>query len=1105
MSFDWLALDTGLTLDFSLTVPGLIVALAYAALTAYTLYRARHDFAHWTPARVAVVALLILLAPLFALAVRLHIPINIPFSAQLIAIPLVALLPLLAAAVWLGTGPAIIVGLVIGLTGSLTGTARLTQPFEVALLGVAVGAMLNQPYRGVPARWLRQPLVANLLGVAFVWWPLTLIGLLVTGDSPGLTSLERTLGALLPTLVACLASGLLAGILIQVVVIGCPRWRLVQEEHLQAAPWNRHLSHRILYTLVPLSLLAILVLVSVVAATSFQVATRLVIEQMARDAENTSSNVPYFFQVGRSLIKDLATDTSLGEMSQPDLQMHLGTRMRAVPFFERLVYFDATGQVSASHPALEVASSLSQAERDAVDLALRQRFPSEVTVFASPAGQDTAVSFVEPVVEPGSDRVIGALVGSTTLGETNPVLAPVVDILNTGFVGSGEGLLVDSQNRILLYPANERRQQAGFALGDVVEIPFASHEGQAFRQREADGSYTLIYRLPIEGHSEWSVLVMVPNQVALALAAQIALPMLLLLVIMAGVAFPLIVAVLSRITTPLGQLLTAVDALGHGELSEPVQVAGEDEIGRLGEAFEQMRVRLSARLDELERLLRVSRSVASSLDLFRSVPPILSSALEVTNALGVRMVVRQGSREPLQTYAAGEVASVMTPLDEQLLELVERQGTVVISQLWRASGSLDTTALPPRIQALMALPLRSDTSFHGILWLAYDHEHDFEQSEMTFLATLAGQAAIAVSNARLFSEAQEERRKLEAVLESTADAMIVVDSQGRLVLINPSGEKYLGVRAEEVSGKPAEQVIEPVELARLLTNLQEPVSVQEMPGLRGKALLASVSTMVSHDGTLAGRVAVMRDITALKELDNIKTVFLRMVSHDLRSPLTYMRGYLSMLPLTGDLNERQTEALQKISNGIDSISDLTERLLYLSRLQFGESAQLDFTMVDVETLIKEIALEQETAIHQRSVTLRLDSEGRLPLLAADEMMYRQALSNLITNALKYTPEGGVVTIRAFQVSENGESQLTVSVSDNGIGIREEDQPRLFEAFYRVPQREGEPQRPRGSGLGLALVKAIATAHGGTVGMRSVFGQGSTFHITLPVRGAEDIE
>ncbi|HEC23022.1 MAG TPA: sensor histidine kinase, partial [Chloroflexi bacterium] len=405
------------------------------------------------------------------------------------------------------------------------------------------------------------------------------------------------------------------------------------------------------------------------------------------------------------------------------------------------------------------------------------------------------------------------------------------------------------------------------------------------------------------------------------------------------------------------------------------------------------------------------------------------------------------------------------------------------------------------IRALVALPLRSDTVFHGVLWLAYDHERLFEQSEMDFLSTLAGQAAIAVSNARLFAEAEEERRKLEAVLESTADGMIVTDNQGRIILMNPAAESYFGIRAEQARGRKATEVLKDAqELAALLTNLQEPVSVLEMPDQRGKFFLASTSTIVSHEGAITGRVAVLRDITALKELDNIKTVFLRMVSHDLRSPLTFMRGYLSMLPLIGDLNERQQEAVIKINDGIDYISEMTERLLYLSRLQFGDQADLEMVLVDVEELIQIILEEQSEDARRKQITLSFECEDKLPLLLADEMLLRQAVANLVNNALKYTPEGGTVAVHAFK---DGGEQIGISVRDTGIGIRKEDQARLFEAFYRVPQRKGDPPRPRGSGLGLALVKAIVQAHGGTVRVESEFGEGSTFYITLPVRDPTD--
>ena len=181
-----------------------------------------------------------------------------------------------------------------------------------------------------------------------------------------------------------------------------------------------------------------------------------------------------------------------------------------------------------------------------------------------------------------------------------------------------------------------------------------------------------------------------------------------------------------------------------------------------------------------------------------------------------------------------------------------------------------------------------------------------------------------------------------------------------------------------------------------------------------------------------------------------------------------------------------------MNNGIDSISDLTERLLHLSRLQFGDQAELEFSMVDVETLLKEIASQQGIITPDRTITLDITEQPQLPLIAADEMLYRQALTNLVNNALKYTPEGDEIVVRAFQLDDEEHPQIRVSVIDHGIGIREEDQKRLFEAFFRVPQREGEPPRPRGNGLGLALVKAIAHS-ARRHSRRSDHREGSTFH------------
>lgn len=1102
MIFEWFAFPRTLYLDLRLSLPGYLVILAYTILVIGILVRNHADFVSLTMRQWGLLCGLLILVPALAGVLVLRLEPSIPG----LSLPLLGLLPVLAAAVWLGTGPATLIGVVTGLAWASFHTTRITQPFELAILGATTTTMLTQRYRGAIGDWLRHPVVAAPLSGLVMAWPLTLIGIFATGPTPALANLERAITALLPTLIVCIGGTTIAGGVFQVALIRHPAWHPVHDKALLTPPWDQHLNRRMLYMLVPLMALAIVILVGVVSLTSYHVAVRLVIEQMARDAANASSGVPFFFQVGRGLIRDLARDEQLATSDSEARQIQLVEGLRAVPFFQQLVYLNIDKDLLNSYP--DTASwplDLSHEEESRVHFALSEGIPAEVMVYREAPRPIVTMSFIAPVIDPDTEEPVGALVGRTVL-DTNPTLSPVIDVLSRGLGGSGEGIIIGDQNRILLYPAQPERQLESFEVGTATEIKRTAGNGQAFRQRESDGTRRLVYILPVVGQSDWVAVVIVPNEAALALAVQIALPTLLLLVAMTSVAVPLIIVIMRRVTEPLDDLLRSADLMAEGELDRPVHVTGEDEIGRLGNAFEQMRLRLKRRLGEQERLLSVSRSVSSSLELFRAMPPILSSALDVANAVGVRIVLRRDDEGPLQTYAAGEAAAAMAALDAQLIDLVERQGTVVISQIWRASPSLDVKALPPRIRSLVALPLRRDRAFYGTLWLSYDHEHVPEQSEMTFLSTLAGQAAVAVANAWLFTEAEERGRKLEAVLESTTDAMIVADNHGRIVLMNPAAEKYFDTRSDQARGRKAAEVINVPALAALLTNPQEPVAVFELPRVDGKTFLANTSTIVSHSGAITGRVAVLRDISTLKELDNLKTVFLRMVSHDMRSPLTYMRGYTSMLALSGYLNERQQDAVDKINSGIDHITELTERLLYLSRLKFGDEAELELVLVDVAELLREVELEQASLAQQKGISLHIEIEERLPLLVVDGMLYHHALINLVNNGIKYTPDGGEgeVTVRAFKETVNGEKCITVSVADNGIGIRPEDQPQLFEAFFRAPHRPGDPPRPPGSGLGLVLVKAIADAHGGTVGAESQFGVGSRFHISMPIKDPSEI-
>jgi len=882
--------------------------------------------------------------------------------------------PLVAAALWLGSGPAGLIGLVGGMTHALFVTGRLTQPVEMALVGILLAIVFNQPYRGQPARWLRLPPVAVLLVVVLAAWPLELAGIFATGRAGLLANLERTISYISPVLEIYLLTGLVAAALFQVILARRPAWQPVRDEQLIVAPWQKHLNRRLLYTFAPPAVLSIILVAIVAGLAGYRAAMRLIAAEMSRDA------------------------VKIGALSE---------------------------------------------------------------------SQESS---------------------------------PLAEVLFDSLVGSGEGLIIDSSGQIVFSAADSEFESRVFPV-ENMRFLFYSGGGSAYLQVQADGTRQIVYVLPLDGTESQSAVIIVPDEVVLRLAIQIAFPLLLMLTILMAGLLILFLRLIRRITDPLEMMVEATGSIAAGRLSESLPYGGEDEIGRLASAFEKMQIRLQERLVEQERLLDVSRSVSSNLELFRAMPPILNSALDVTDGRGVRIALSREEAPSSQTFQTGPLASAMAVLDGQLLDLVERQGTTVISRLWRASGTLDINELDPNIKSLVALPLRRDTTFLGMMWVGYDEERSFEEAEMTFLSTLAGQAAVAIANAQLFAEAAEGRRRMEAVLQSTADGIVAVDPDGKIILFNPAAEKYLGVRAERALGSKAITAINAPELTRLLVDFQEPNAVLETKSRDNRTLLVSISTIVGQRSAVAGRVAVVRDITAIKDLDNMKTVFIRMVSHDLKSPLTYMRGYASLVPISGDLNERQKEALNWINGGIEAISQLADRLTYLGKLQFGENVELDLALVDVEELIREETGRHIELARQKRISVDLDIEEKLPLLLADGLLYGHAITNLIQNALKYTPGDGKVIVKAYR---DAEDRLSVAVRDTGIGIRKEDQGRLFEAFYRVPHRDGDPQRPSGSGIGLALVKAIAEAHDGTVGVESEFGKGSTFVISLPILDAEEI-
>jgi signal transduction histidine kinase/HAMP domain-containing protein len=557
---------------------------------------------------------------------------------------------------------------------------------------------------------------------------------------------------------------------------------------------------------------------------------------------------------------------------------------------------------------------------------------------------------------------------------------------------------------------------------------------------------------------------------------------------------------LRMVTGSLQSLATEANRIAQGNLDHPLQVDGVDEVAQLRRAFEQMRSSLQARLGEINSLLRVSQGVASSLEMQDAVKPVLDAILS-TGANSVSVVLSPSILpdtfvELPSRFALGAAQDAYSHLDKQILALAQNQEKIVLPNLSRSRDLTFDSSLPHPL-ALLAVALRHENRYYGVVWAGFEQPRTFSDSDVRFVTTLAGQAALAVANAHLYLNVEASRRQLEAVLNSTPDPVLVTDHRNRLLLANRAASVALGQNKDTTSdiGRKTEQVVKLRTLLNLLeSTITENQSAEIM--LADKRTYLATASSVIVEGRQIGRVCIMRDVTHFKELDTMKSEFVATVSHDLRSPLTLMRGYATMLEMVGELNEQQQGYVRKIISGVENMSRLVNNLLDLGRIDLGVGLQVEHvTVVDIVERVTSALQLQAT---QKDITLSVELAKDMPnVVEADQALLHQAVYNLVENAVKYTPNHGRVTIRTS--SQSG--FLIFSIEDSGIGISADDLPRLFEKFYRGKQREARAQH--GSGLGLAIVHSIAESHGGRVWVDSVVGKGSTFHLQIPLNQPKD--
>jgi PAS domain S-box-containing protein len=516
------------------------------------------------------------------------------------------------------------------------------------------------------------------------------------------------------------------------------------------------------------------------------------------------------------------------------------------------------------------------------------------------------------------------------------------------------------------------------------------------------------------------------------------------------------------------------------------------------------------RVRQRDFLLEISRAMTAQLELSEVLRLVLNaSVVMLSGQVGLIAL-----RDPNGTYRVratmGMETDLIPVLNKQLRELFKTIGRDPDADVLNDKLREMVVALDRRLRQFINLPLVIAGQPLGMLIVFRNYRGSVTDNDLQILESFADQAAIAVSNAQLYERIDHDRRRLAAILENSADGIMILDSDLRISSFNRALERMTGHSAHNAVGRPQDEVIvwKRLDNGDLKTALQdgwpfrissdESVETLYVEGdlLRPDGLTLSIgityAPLLTGDGQLSSIIANVRDITHFRKAQEMQNVFISTVSHELKTPVALIKGYAGTL--RREDAQWDPEVLQNslavIEDEADRLTMLIEDLLEASKLQ-AQRMELDLSEVHLDELGAQSLqrFRTQTDLHQ----FTLNFPPAFPLVHGDGPRLRQVLDNLISNAIKYSPDGGTIEVGG----EADQETVTVYVRDEGIGLSDVEQERVFDRFYRAD--DTLRRSTQGAGLGLYLAKTVISAHNGTLRVKSKPGQGSTFYFTIPQR------
>jgi PAS domain S-box-containing protein len=802
-------------------------------------------------------------------------------------------------------------------------------------------------------------------------------------------------------------------------------------------------------------------------------------------------------------VKELATYSGVISADPKSMGDLFGVILNTRPDVNLVYRLDANGIMLYHYPVgpgSTVGTDFSF--RDYFQSALKSTKPLISKGRISPTTEQAVATAVMPIWS-ADGRFLGLVGMNIRLESLSKTLSAIVSEHQTE-----EGLqlsILDSSAQIIAYPDPELLlHPASDLIPDIYERVLAGGSGTV-TTKSTDNVERLYTYAPIPGIG-WGVIISRPTATAFATKN-----ILRRIVLIAAATFVLIGlffwrTLSLRVVSPIERLAPASEAIGlnkplraeERELLE-VQAKRNDQVGHLTRSILRLEELIEERMKEQATLLETSTAMVSSLDL----RTVLDRMLEQVSRL---LDVRMSAIIALDEHAGVFRIRASRGLSSQFAEQLTIQPTEPSSVTMRAIHSRepiqvsDTETDPsykpqrPRARAegyraILAVPLNTQYAPPSALLVFHPKPHEFSHTEIQLLSNFANQATMAIENAVLYERSdmrlQEQTRRLEALIQSMQDGLILSNLSGAVVYANRRIGELATLTPQELAGAPVERVI-----SRIIENATAPENIQQdVKNLLGRIsnrpveltllilgrtvhLRLDTFDVTDTNNIPIGRGLILHDITADRELDRMKSSLVSTVSHELRTPLAAIKGYASTL-LADDVTwdrESQREFLSIISDESDRLTSLVNNLLDLSRIEAG-SLMLSRDKCDLEEIIQRAAGQAQLQ-PGNNFEVRLDAN--LPTLYADRPRLETVIRNLIENSVKYAGEDATIRVT---VRRKGD-QLVFRVSDNGPGIPPDEGQRIFESFYQV--NASLARTSSGAGLGLAICQGLVRAHGGEI-------------------------